>query len=153
MLSLELPLELPVSDVWLSLSVRRHTGARTSANGAAIFVGPARQWIPELVERAKNLKISGGFEEGTDLQVILPTRIPGADNVGDPSFHLRQRRGLRPLSHLSRLKVERSCSMDGDVQSPNTPRETLSDLPLWKSRLTWMLTSESPSSSRTRQTC
>jgi len=33
----------------------------------AIFVGPARQWIPELVERAKNLKISGGFEEGTDM--------------------------------------------------------------------------------------
>jgi len=35
----------------------------------AIFVGPARQWIPELVERAKNLKISGGFEEGTDMYV------------------------------------------------------------------------------------
>jgi malonate-semialdehyde dehydrogenase (acetylating)/methylmalonate-semialdehyde dehydrogenase len=37
---------------------------------SAIFVGPARQWIPELVERAKNLKISGGFEEGTDMYVL-----------------------------------------------------------------------------------
>ena len=109
MLSLELPSELLVSDVWPSLSVRRYTGARTSANGAAIFVGPARQWIPELVERAKNLKISGGFEEGTDLQVILPTRLLGADHVGDPSFLLRQKRGSRPLSHLLKLKVERSC--------------------------------------------
>jgi hypothetical protein len=37
----------------------------------AIFVGAARQWIPELIERAQALKISGGFEEGTDLSVIL----------------------------------------------------------------------------------
>lgn len=37
----------------------------------AIFVGAARQWIPELIERAQALKISGGFEEGTDLSVAL----------------------------------------------------------------------------------
>lgn len=37
----------------------------------AIFVGPAREWIPELIERAKDLKVSGGFEEGTDLYVFL----------------------------------------------------------------------------------
>jgi hypothetical protein len=31
------------------------------ALSVAVFVGTAREWIPELVE------ISGGFEEGTDL--------------------------------------------------------------------------------------
>jgi malonate-semialdehyde dehydrogenase (acetylating)/methylmalonate-semialdehyde dehydrogenase len=52
---------------------------------SAIFVGPARQWIPELVERAKNLKISGGFEEGTDMYV-LPTDFiaRGADIDSGP---------------------------------------------------------------------
>ena len=33
----------------------------------AMFVGAARDLIPELIERAKKLKVSGGFEEGTDL--------------------------------------------------------------------------------------
>jgi malonate-semialdehyde dehydrogenase (acetylating)/methylmalonate-semialdehyde dehydrogenase len=32
-----------------------------------VFVGAARDLIPELIERAKKLKVSGGFEEGTDL--------------------------------------------------------------------------------------
>lgn len=33
----------------------------------AIFVGNAREWIPDLIERAQSLKITGGFEEGADL--------------------------------------------------------------------------------------
>jgi hypothetical protein len=33
----------------------------------AIFVGETQAWVPELVERAKKLRISGGFESGTDL--------------------------------------------------------------------------------------
>jgi malonate-semialdehyde dehydrogenase (acetylating)/methylmalonate-semialdehyde dehydrogenase len=37
------------------------------ALSVAIFVGAARDWIPDLIARAKDLKISGGFEEGTDL--------------------------------------------------------------------------------------
>jgi malonate-semialdehyde dehydrogenase (acetylating)/methylmalonate-semialdehyde dehydrogenase len=42
------------------------------ALSVAIFVGAARDWIPDLIARAKDLKISGGFEEGTDLHVSLP---------------------------------------------------------------------------------
>lgn len=33
----------------------------------AIFVGTAREMIPELIERAKGLKVTGGFEKGADL--------------------------------------------------------------------------------------
>lgn len=33
----------------------------------AILVGAARELIPELIERAKKLKLSGGFEDGTDM--------------------------------------------------------------------------------------
>lgn len=45
--------------------------ARCMALSVAIFVGTAREWIPELIERAKNLKITGGFEEGADLSVLF----------------------------------------------------------------------------------
>lgn len=66
----------PDSDAWLSLSVSRvvtHIASRL-LNLLAIFVGPAREWIPELIERAKALKVSGGFEEGTDL-CVPPTPL------------------------------------------------------------------------------
>lgn len=33
----------------------------------AVLVGNAQQWLPELVERAKNLKVKQGFEDGADL--------------------------------------------------------------------------------------
>lgn len=40
---------------------------RCMALSVAIFVGTAREWIPDLIERAKALKVTGGFEEGADL--------------------------------------------------------------------------------------
>ncbi|WVW86253.1 methylmalonate-semialdehyde dehydrogenase (acylating) [Kwoniella bestiolae CBS 10118] len=46
-------------------------GQRCMALSVAIFVGTARQWIPELLERAKALKVSGGFEENTDLGPVI----------------------------------------------------------------------------------
>lgn len=46
-------------------------GQRCMALSVAIFVGPARQWIPELIERAKHLKVTGGFEEGADLGPVI----------------------------------------------------------------------------------
>jgi malonate-semialdehyde dehydrogenase (acetylating)/methylmalonate-semialdehyde dehydrogenase len=33
----------------------------------AIIVGETTDWLPGLVERAKLLKINGGFEKGADL--------------------------------------------------------------------------------------
>jgi len=32
-----------------------------------ITVGNTREWIPELLERAKNLKVNNGFAEGADV--------------------------------------------------------------------------------------
>ncbi|KDQ16280.1 hypothetical protein BOTBODRAFT_30986 [Botryobasidium botryosum FD-172 SS1] len=46
-------------------------GQRCMALSVAVFVGSTREWIPELVERAKQLKVSGGFEEGTDLGPLI----------------------------------------------------------------------------------
>ena len=41
---------------------------------AAVLVGPAQSWLPEIIERAKNLKVNGGFEKEADL--LVPLNIP-----------------------------------------------------------------------------
>lgn len=46
-------------------------GQRCMALSVAIFVGNARDWIPELIERAKALKVTGGFEENGDLGPVI----------------------------------------------------------------------------------
>ncbi|KAN0066062.1 hypothetical protein ACQY0O_000155 [Thecaphora frezii] len=46
-------------------------GQRCMALSVVVAVGEAQQWIPELVERAKQLKVSGGFEEGADLGPLI----------------------------------------------------------------------------------
>ncbi|UYV77936.1 ALDH6A1 [Cordylochernes scorpioides] len=46
-------------------------GQRCMALSTAVFVGEARQWIPELVERAKKLKVNAGHEAGADLGPVI----------------------------------------------------------------------------------
>jgi malonate-semialdehyde dehydrogenase (acetylating)/methylmalonate-semialdehyde dehydrogenase len=43
------------------------SGQRCMALTTAVFVGDAQNWIPDLVEKAKKLKVSIGTEEGVDL--------------------------------------------------------------------------------------
>lgn len=42
-------------------------GQRCMALSTAVFVGEANEWIPDLVKRAKNLKVNAGHVPGTDL--------------------------------------------------------------------------------------
>jgi len=42
-------------------------GQRCMALSTVIWVGEARKWIPEVVERAKKLKVNAGMEPGADL--------------------------------------------------------------------------------------
>ncbi|XP_055715440.1 probable methylmalonate-semialdehyde dehydrogenase [acylating], mitochondrial [Phlebotomus papatasi] len=46
-------------------------GQRCMALSTAIFVGEARNWIPDLVERAKTLKVNAGHVPGTDLGPVI----------------------------------------------------------------------------------
>jgi malonate-semialdehyde dehydrogenase (acetylating)/methylmalonate-semialdehyde dehydrogenase len=46
-------------------------GQRCMALSVAILVGESRDWIPEIVERAKKLKVSAGHEPGTDLGPVI----------------------------------------------------------------------------------
>ncbi|EJD04069.1 Methylmalonate-semialdehyde dehydrogenase [Fomitiporia mediterranea MF3/22] len=42
-------------------------GQRCMAISVVILVGPAQSFLPELIERAKALKVNGGFEKGADF--------------------------------------------------------------------------------------
>lgn len=46
-------------------------GQRCMALSTAIFVGSSKEWIPELVERAKNLKVNAGHIPNTDLGPVI----------------------------------------------------------------------------------
>jgi malonate-semialdehyde dehydrogenase (acetylating)/methylmalonate-semialdehyde dehydrogenase len=46
-------------------------GQRCMALSTAVFVGEAKNWIPELVEKAKKLKVSSGFEPGVDIGPLI----------------------------------------------------------------------------------
>jgi malonate-semialdehyde dehydrogenase (acetylating)/methylmalonate-semialdehyde dehydrogenase len=46
-------------------------GQRCMALSTAIFVGKTKDWIPELVAKAKNLKVTAGNEPGADLGPLI----------------------------------------------------------------------------------
>ncbi|MDF3872367.1 CoA-acylating methylmalonate-semialdehyde dehydrogenase [Pseudomonas putida] len=46
-------------------------GQRCMALPVVILVGEAQQWLPELIEKTKTLKISGGAEPGTDIGPVV----------------------------------------------------------------------------------
>ena len=46
-------------------------GQRCMALPVVILVGEAQQWLPELIEKTKTLKISAGAEPGTDIGPVV----------------------------------------------------------------------------------
>ena len=46
-------------------------GQRCMAISVGVLVGPAREWIPDIVARAKTLKVSAGTEKGADLGPLI----------------------------------------------------------------------------------
>ncbi|WP_250515047.1 CoA-acylating methylmalonate-semialdehyde dehydrogenase [Caballeronia sp. INDeC2] len=46
-------------------------GQRCMATSVAVFVGASREWVPELVERAKTLKVNAGVEPNTDVGPVV----------------------------------------------------------------------------------
>ncbi|CAK1543114.1 unnamed protein product [Leptosia nina] len=49
-------------------------GQRCMALSTAVFVGEAKEWIPDLVERAKALKVNAGHVPGTDVGPVISVR-------------------------------------------------------------------------------
>lgn len=46
-------------------------GQRCMATSVVVFVGESRDWLPELVEKAKTLKVNAGHEPGTDVGPVI----------------------------------------------------------------------------------
>ncbi|XP_071504602.1 methylmalonate-semialdehyde/malonate-semialdehyde dehydrogenase [acylating], mitochondrial-like [Diadema antillarum] len=46
-------------------------GQRCMALSTAVFVGEAKEWIPELIDRAKALKVDAGDQPGADLGPLI----------------------------------------------------------------------------------
>ncbi|CAG4952784.1 unnamed protein product [Colias eurytheme] len=49
-------------------------GQRCMALSTAVFVGEAKEWIPDLVERAKALKVNAGHVPGTDVGPVISVK-------------------------------------------------------------------------------
>jgi malonate-semialdehyde dehydrogenase (acetylating)/methylmalonate-semialdehyde dehydrogenase len=81
-------------------------GQRCMATSVAVLVGEARQWIPDIVEKAKSLKVNAGTEPGADLGPVI-------------SKHAKQRiESMIELSEKEGAKVE----LDGrNAKIPNYP--------------------------------
>jgi malonate-semialdehyde dehydrogenase (acetylating)/methylmalonate-semialdehyde dehydrogenase len=46
-------------------------GQRCMATSVTVLVGEARQWIPDIVAKAKSLKVSAGIDKGADLGPVV----------------------------------------------------------------------------------
>ena len=46
-------------------------GQRCMATSVTVLVGEARKWIPDIVAKAKSLKVNAGVEKGTDLGPVV----------------------------------------------------------------------------------
>ncbi|AMP39603.1 CoA-acylating methylmalonate-semialdehyde dehydrogenase [Ralstonia solanacearum] len=46
-------------------------GQRCMATSVVVLVGAAQQWVPELVEKARTLKVNAGVEPGTDVGPVV----------------------------------------------------------------------------------
>lgn len=49
-------------------------GQRCMALSVAVMVGDSKHWIPELVEKAKTLKVNAGHEPNTDIGPVISKR-------------------------------------------------------------------------------
>jgi malonate-semialdehyde dehydrogenase (acetylating)/methylmalonate-semialdehyde dehydrogenase len=78
-------------------------GQRCMAASTLVLVGEARQWIPELVAKAKTLKVGGGNVAGTDVGPVI-------------SCTARQR-----VEALIASGVEQGAHLELDGRNPQVP--------------------------------
>ena len=55
-------------------------GQRCMATSVIVLVGEAQQWIPDIVAKAKTLKVNAGIEKGADLGPVVSKRAKNASS-------------------------------------------------------------------------
>lgn len=75
-------------------------GQRCMALSVVVLVGESQQWIPDLVAKAKTLKVSGGTEPGTDVGPVVScsalSRIEGLIERGIAEGAVLELDGRKP---------------------------------------------------------
>lgn len=56
-------------------------GQRCMALSTVVFVGSAKEWLPELVERSKKLVVTSGFDEKADLGPMISPQVKTSLNI------------------------------------------------------------------------
>ena len=78
-------------------------GQRCMALPVVVLVGKAREWLPELTERAKALKISAGTEPGTDIGPVV------------------SKSALDRINTLIQKGVDEGANLELDGRNPHVP--------------------------------
>ncbi|KAJ3215936.1 Methylmalonate-semialdehyde dehydrogenase [acylating] mitochondrial [Dinochytrium kinnereticum] len=82
-------------------------GQRCMALSTVVLVGETKKWLPELVERSRNLKVTSGFDEAADVgPMISPEAKARAEEliqsgVDEGAELLLDGRGVKPLGFES----------------------------------------------------
>ncbi|OCB88304.1 Methylmalonate-semialdehyde dehydrogenase [Sanghuangporus baumii] len=95
----------------------------------AILVGTAQSLLPELIERAKTLKVNGGFEQGADLGPLIS---PAAKQRVDGLISSVEEEGGRIL--LDGRRVEVPGYPDGNFVAPTIVEVTV-DMKAYKQEI------------------
>ncbi|KAL5535416.1 hypothetical protein ACEPAF_3510 [Sanghuangporus sanghuang] len=104
-------------------------GQRCMAISVAILVGTAQSLLPELIERAKTLKVNGGFEQGADLGPLIS---PAAKQRVDGLISSVEEEGGRIL--LDGRRVEVPGYPDGNFVAPTIVEVTV-DMKAYKQEI------------------
>lgn len=80
-------------------------GQRCMALSVLVTVGETKEWLGELAQRARELKVDGGFEEGADMgPVISPQSRQRIEDIvsrapGEGASVILDGRGFRPAKY------------------------------------------------------
>ena len=80
-------------------------GQRCMALSVLVTVGESKEWLGELAQRAQELKVDGGFEEGADMgPVISPASRERIEEIvsrapGEGASVILDGRGFRPAKY------------------------------------------------------
>lgn len=77
-------------------------GQRCMALSVAVFVGDSKNWLPELVDRAKALKINSGDQPGADIGPVIS---PAAKNRIEGLVDSGKKEGAKILLDGRNVKV------------------------------------------------
>ena len=89
-------------------------GQRCMALSTAVFVGEAKNWMPELIEMAKKLKVGSGFDPSSDLGPLISPQVSAQKR-----YEKENQGNFTKSSHHVTLCISKSFSLFKSDQFSN----------------------------------